>query len=125
MVLLVTMCRYDCQMLGNSWSSSALTFGSLCGIYYEYSSLLIMLKRSPHSGGTTLDPMLTSILPNSEGWMKNFFVAVLTTGSDLGTYTNFLAVPGEELAPVSGSFSFGSLGKRLVVYFLDDIVPAT
>jgi hypothetical protein len=57
--------------------------------------------------------------------MKTFFVVVLMTGSGLGMYSNCLAVPGEEPSPVSGSFSFGALGERLVVGFLGGIVPAT
>jgi hypothetical protein len=52
--------------------------------------------------------------------MKTLFVVVLTTGSNLGTYSNCLAVPREEFSPVSGSF--GSLGECLAVGFIDDIV---
>jgi hypothetical protein len=59
----------------------------------------------------------------AKGWLKTFFVVVLTTGSNLGTYSNCLAVPQEECSLVSGSFIFGALGEHLVVGFIDDIVP--
>jgi hypothetical protein len=55
--------------------------------------------------------------------MKTFFVVVLMTGCNLGTYSNCLAVPREECSPVSGSFIFGALSERLVVGFINDIVP--
>jgi hypothetical protein len=122
--LLATMCKYDRQMLGNTWSSSALTPGSLCRIYYGYSYFLIMLKRYPHCGSATLDPMLASVSPNTRGWMKTFFVIFLTISSTLGAYSNFLVVPGEEPSPVFGSLSFGALNEFLVVGFLYDIVSA-
>jgi hypothetical protein len=57
--------------------------------------------------------------------MKTFFVDVLMTGSDLGIYSNYLATPGEEPSPTSGSFNFGALGDHLVFGFLGSIVPAT
>jgi hypothetical protein len=78
-----------------------------------------MLKRSPHYGSDTLDLVLASVSPKVEGWMKSFFVVVLTTGSTLGVYSNCLAVPGEEPSPIFGSFSFGALEKNLVVGFLE------
>jgi hypothetical protein len=124
-VLLATMCRYDCQMFGNTWSSSSLTSGLLCGIYSRYSSWLILLKRSPHYGRITLDLVLSSVSPKVGGWTKYFFVDVLMTGSTLGAYSNCLVVPGEEPSPISTSFSLGSLGEHLVVGFLGDILPAT
>jgi hypothetical protein len=46
--------------------------------------------------------------------MKTFFVDVLMTGSGLRVYSNCFATPGEEPSPTSGSFSFGTLGDRLV-----------
>jgi hypothetical protein len=70
-----------------------------------------------------LDLVLASVSAKARGWMKNFFYVVLTTGSSLGTYSNCIVVPREEPLPVSGSFSFGALGERLVVGFLGDIVP--
>jgi hypothetical protein len=66
-VLLTTMCKYDCRMFGNTWSSSVLTPGSLCGIYSGYSSWLILLKRSPHYGSIILDPMLSLVSPKHGG----------------------------------------------------------
>jgi hypothetical protein len=124
-VLLATICRYNRQMFGNTLSTSALTYGSLCGTYSGYSYQLILLKRSPQCGSTILDPVLASVSPKVEGWMKTFFVTVLTTGSDLETYPNFLVVLGEETSLVYGSFSFGALGEHMVVGFLSGIVPAT
>jgi hypothetical protein len=59
----------------------------------------------------------------AKGWMKTFFVVVLTTCSDLGAYSNFLTVPREECSPVSGSFIFGALKECLLVGFIGDIVP--
>jgi hypothetical protein len=122
--ILSTMCKYDHRMFENTWSSSALTSGSFCGIYSGYSSQLILLKRSAHCGRINLDLVLASISPKARGWTKYFFVDVLITGSALGVYSNCLVVPGEESSPVSASFSLGSLGKRLVVGFLGDILPA-
>jgi hypothetical protein len=60
----------------------------------------------------------------SKGWMKSFFVDVLMTCSGLGVYSNCLTTPGEEPSPTSGSFSFGTLGDRLVVGFLGGIIPS-
>jgi hypothetical protein len=82
-VLLATICRYDRRMFGNTSSSSALTSGSLCGIYSGYSSRLILLKSSPQCGSAILDPVLASVSPKAGGWMKTFFVVVLMTGSGL------------------------------------------
>jgi hypothetical protein len=123
-VLLSTMCKYDIQMFENTWSSSALTSRSLCGIYSRYSSQLILLKRSPHYGSITLDLVLSSVSPKAGGWKKNFFVDVLITGSALGAYSNCLVVPREEPSHVSTSFSLGALSERLVVGFLSNILPA-
>jgi hypothetical protein len=67
--------------------------------------------------------VLASISPKAGGWMKNFFISVLTTGSGLGMYSNFLVIPGEEPSLVSGSFFFGALDEHLVVGFLNGIVP--
>jgi hypothetical protein len=67
--------------------------------------------------------MLASISPKFEGWMKDFFIDVLMTGSSLGVYSNCLTTPGEEPSPTSGYFSFGALSYRLVVDFLGRIVP--
>jgi hypothetical protein len=83
-VLLATMCKYDPRVFGNTCSSSALTSGSLCGIYSGYSSRLIPLKRSPHCGRINLDLVLASVSPKARGWTKDFFVDVLMTGSTLG-----------------------------------------
>jgi hypothetical protein len=121
-VLIATICIHDRQMFGNTWSSSILTSRSLCGTYYGYFYRLILLKRSLHCGSVILDPVLASILPKAGGWMEIFFVVFLTTGSDLETYSNFLAVPREEPLPIFGSFSFGSLDECLVVGFIGDIV---
>jgi hypothetical protein len=82
-----------------------------------------MLKISPQCGSALLDPMLSFVSPKTGGWIKTFFVVVLTRVSGLGTYSNYLAVPREEPSPVSGSFSFGALGECLVVGFLGGIVP--
>jgi hypothetical protein len=123
--LRATMCKYDRRILGNTWSSSALTSRSLCGIYSWYYSLLIMLNRSPNCGSTTLDPVLASISPKARGWKKNFFVFILTAGSGLEMYSNCLMIPREEPSPISGYFRFGSLLERLVVGFLDDIFSTT
>jgi hypothetical protein len=90
-----------------------------------YYSLLILLKRSPHFGRATLDLLLPSVSPNAEGWMKTFFVDVLTTSSGLGTYSNCLVVPGKDPSSIFGYFSFGALGECLVVRFLGGIIPAT
>jgi hypothetical protein len=98
--------------------------GSLCGIYSGYSSRLILLKRSPRYGSSTLDPVPTSIFPRTGGWTKAFFVDVLMMGSALRVYSICLTVPEEEPSPVSASFSLGGLGERLVVGFLGDILPA-
>jgi hypothetical protein len=113
------------SMFGNTSSSSALTSGSLCGIYSGYSSRLILLKSSPQCGSAILDPVLASVSPKARGWIKTFFVVVLMTGSGLGVYSNCFATPGEEPSPTSGSFSFGALDDHLVVGFLGGIVPAT
>jgi hypothetical protein len=72
-----------------------------------------------------LDPILAFVSAKDGGWMKSFFIAVLMTGYGLGVYSNCLAALGEEPLPTSGSFSFGALDDRLVVGFLDGIVPAT
>ena len=72
-----------------------------------------------------MDPVLASVSPKVRGWMKTFFVVVLTTGSGLGTYSIFLAVPEEETSLVYGSFIFGALDEHLVVGFIGGIVPAT
>jgi hypothetical protein len=124
-VLLATMCRYDCRMFGNTWSSSSLTSGLLCGIYSRYSSCLILLNRSPNYGRITLDPVLSSVSPKVGDWTKYFFVDVLMTRSTLGVYSNCLVVPREEPSPISAYFSLGSLGEHLVVGFLSDILPTT
>jgi hypothetical protein len=123
-VLLDTMCKYDCWIFGNTWSSSALTSRSLCGINFGYSSQMILLKWSPHYGSISLDSVLASVSPKTGGWTKAFFVEVFMTDSSLGVYSNFLAVPGEEPSPFSTSFILGALGECLVVEFLDDILPA-
>ena len=120
-VLLATMCKYDRRIFGNTWSSSALTSELLCGIHSKYSSRLIMLKRSPHCGSITLDPVLSSISLKTKGWTKAFFVEVFMTGSTLEVYFYCLMVLGEEPSPVSASFSLGALDKRLIVGFLDEI----
>jgi hypothetical protein len=122
-VLLATICRYDCRMFGNTSSSSALTYGSFCGMYSGYSTWMIILKSSPQCGSVILDPVLASMSPKARGWMKTFFVVVLMTGSSLGVYSNFFAAPGEEPSPISGSFSFDTLNDHLVVGFLGGIVP--
>jgi hypothetical protein len=57
--------------------------------------------------------------------MKNFFIVVLMTGSDLRVYSNCFAVPGEHPSPTSSSFSFGALEDHFVVGFIGGIVPAT
>jgi hypothetical protein len=84
-----------------------------------------LLKISPHCGSDILDPVLASVSPKVGGWMKTFFVVLLTTGSDLWMYYNCLTILGEETSLVSGSFSFSALGERLVVGFLGNIIPAT
>jgi hypothetical protein len=122
-VLLTTMCKYDCRMFGNTWSSSILTPGSLCGIYSGYSSWLILLNISPHYGSIILDLMLYLVSPKHGGSENSFFVKVLMTGSALGANSNYLAVLGEEPSHISDSFCFGALGARLVVGFLNDILP--
>jgi hypothetical protein len=86
---------------------------------------MILLKRSPHCGSAIMDSMLASVFPKDRGWMNNFFVVFLTTGSNLGTYSKCLMVPGEEPFPVFDYFIFGALSERLVVGFLRDIVFAT
>jgi hypothetical protein len=123
-VFLATMCKYNRRMLGNTWSSNALMSRSLCGIYSRNYSQLILLKRSPHCGSATLDPVLASISPKDADWIEYFFVVVLMTNSGLGAYSNYLMVTREETLPISGSFIFGALGKRLVVGFLTDILYA-
>ena len=72
-----------------------------------------------------MDPVLASVSPKARGLMNTFFVVVLMIGSDLGTYSNCLAVLGEDPSPISGSFIFGALSKRLVVGFLGGIVSTT
>jgi hypothetical protein len=72
-----------------------------------------------------LDAVLAYVSPKAIGWMKTFFIVVLTTDSGIGTYSNCLAIPREEPSPVFGSFSLGALGEHLVVGFLSAIVPAT
>jgi hypothetical protein len=124
-VILSTICIYNRYMFGKTSSLSSLMYGSLCASYSRYSSWLIVLKRSPQCGSTILDPGFTSITPKVVGWMKTFFVVVLTIGSSLGAYSNFLMVSREETSPVSGSFRFGAHGKCLMVGFLGGIVPAT
>jgi hypothetical protein len=57
--------------------------------------------------------------------MNSFFVEVLMTSSALGVYYNYLAVPGEELSPISTSFSLGDLNEHLVFVFIGGIFPAT
>jgi hypothetical protein len=123
-VLLATICKYDHQIFGNTSSSSALTSGSLCGMYSGYSSRLIFLKSSPQCGSVVLDPVLASVSPKAGGWTKYFFVDVLMTGSGLCVNSNCLVTPGEEPSPNSGSFSFDALDDHLVVGFLGGIVPA-
>jgi hypothetical protein len=123
--MLDTICRYDHQMFGNTRSSSALMFGSLCGTYFGYSSRLILLKRSRQCGSAIFEPVLASVSPKVRGWMKTFFVFVLMKGFDLEAYSNFFVIPGEETSPTFGSFSFDTLGDHLVVGFLGGIVPAT
>jgi hypothetical protein len=71
-----------------------------------------------------LDLVLSSISPKVKGWIRAFFVEVFMTDSSLGVYSNYLVVPGEEPSPVSSSFSLGALVKRLVVGFLEGILPA-
>jgi hypothetical protein len=66
-----------------------------------------------------------SVSSKARGKEKSFFVEVLMTGSTLGVYSNFLAVPGEEPSPVSASFILGALDKRMVVGFLSEILPTT
>jgi hypothetical protein len=122
-VLLATLCEYDCQMFRNTCSSSALTFGSMCGIHSGYYSQLILLKISPHCGSIILDLVLCSVSPKIRGWTKAFLVDVLVTGSTLGAYSNYLMVRKEEPSPVLASFSLSSLGKHLVVGFLSSILP--
>jgi hypothetical protein len=39
-------------------------------------------------------------------------------GSSLGENSNYVIVPREDPSPISVSFNFGALGKRLVVGFL-------
>jgi hypothetical protein len=117
------MCKYKCQMFGNTWSSSALTSKSLCGIYSEYSYWIILLKRSPHCGSITLDLVLASVSPKAEGLEKYFFVDVLMTGSALGAYSNCLTVPVEEPSPVSNYFRLGDLDEHMVVGFIGNIFP--
>jgi hypothetical protein len=111
-------------MFENTWSSSALTSESLCGIYSRYSSRLIILKRSPHCGSITLDLVLASVSPKVGGLEKYFFVNVLMIGSTLGAYSNCLVVPVEEHSHVSTSFSLGALDECLVVGFLGNIFLA-
>jgi hypothetical protein len=125
MVLFVTMCKYDRRMFGNTWSSSALTSGSLCGIHSGYSSRLILLKRSPQCGRISLDLVLAYVSSKAIGCTKPFFFYVLMTGSALGAYSNCLVVPREAASPISVSFSLGSLDKHLVVGFLNNILHAT
>jgi hypothetical protein len=86
---------------------------------------MILLKRYSHWGSTILDLVIASISPKAGGWMKTFFVAVLTIGSGIRTQSNYLVVLGEEPSPVSGSFSFGALNEHLMVGFLGDIILAT
>jgi hypothetical protein len=122
-VLLATMWGYDRRIFKNTSSSSDLTSGSLCGIYFGYSSQLIFLKSSPQCGSVVLDHVLSYVSPKAGGWMKTFFVEVLMTGFGLGVYSNCLAALGKEPSPTSGSFSFGALDDHLVVGFVGDIVP--
>jgi hypothetical protein len=42
-------------------------------------------------------------------------------GSTLGSYSNYLAVPGEDPSPTSASFNSDALRERLVIGFLGDI----
>jgi hypothetical protein len=112
-------------MFRNNWSLSALTSGSLCGIYSSYYSRLIILKRSPHCGSDTLDSVLASLSAKVEGWTKYFSVVVLMKGSTLGAYSNYFAILGEEPSPISTYLIFGALSERLVVGFLGDILAAT
>jgi hypothetical protein len=108
-------------MFGNTSSSSALTYGSLCGIYYRIFLPTDLVKEFSPMESIILDPVLSSISPNSRGWMKAFFIYVLMIGSSL--YSNCFAAPGEEPLPTSRYFSFGALDDRLVVRFLGGIVP--
>jgi len=71
-----------------------------------------------------LDPMLAFVSAKHERWTKSFFVDVLMTGPSLSVYSNCLTTLGEEPSPSSGSFIFVTLGDRLVVGFLGNIVPA-
>jgi hypothetical protein len=98
---------------------------SLSGIYYGYSSRLIMLKRSPQCGSIILDLVLSSVSLKAKGWEKSFFVNVLMIGSTLGVYSNCLMVSGDKPSPVLASFSLGTLGEHLVVGFLGGIFPTS
>jgi hypothetical protein len=118
------MCRYDHQIFRNTLSSSALTYGSLCGMYSRNSSRLIFLKSSPQCGSVVLVPVFSYVSSKAGGWIKTFFVDVLMTGSNLGVYSNYFSTPGEEPSPISSSFNFNALDDCLVVSFLGDIVPA-
>jgi hypothetical protein len=53
--------------------------------------------------------------------MNSFLVEVLMTGSTLGAYSNYLAMPGEEPSPIFASFNFGALNECLVIAFLGGI----
>jgi hypothetical protein len=122
-VMQATMCKYDRWIFGNTWSSNALTSGSLCGIHSGSSFQLIMLNRSPHYGNITLDPIFASVLLKTKGWIKSFFVEALITGSALREYFNCLVVLGEEPSHVSTSFILGALNERLVIGLLGGIFP--
>jgi hypothetical protein len=64
-VFLTTMCRYDLRIFRKTSSSSALTYGSLCGMYPENSSRVIFLKSSPQCGSTALVSVLAFVSPKA------------------------------------------------------------
>jgi hypothetical protein len=82
---------------------------------------MILLKRSPHYGSITLEPVLCLVSVKVGGWEKDLFVEVLITGFALGAYSNYFAVPREETSPISNSLILSALGECLVVGFLKDI----
>jgi hypothetical protein len=124
-VLIATMCKYDRQMFGNTWSSSVFMSGSLVwDIFWVFFST-DLVKEIPPLWEHHFGLILASVSPKAGDWSKYFFVEVLMIGSALGVYSNGLVVPGEEPSPVLASFSLGTLGKRLVVRFLGGTFTAT
>jgi hypothetical protein len=101
-------------MLGRTSSLSFLVLGLLCEVYSRGSSFLIFLKNYSHRGNVVLAPMLTSVSPKVEDWMKAFLVVVLMTSTSLGENSNCLSTAGEDPSPAFGSCGFGALGDFLV-----------